>query len=95
MKPIQVSRDIVPISRFKTKASQIFLRLKEHRRPVVVTQNGEAAAVLITPEDFDLLQSQVRFVAAVNEGLADSEAGRLVDDDELAEELETEFGARV
>ena len=93
MKPIQVSRDIVPISRFKTKAAQIFLRLKEDRRPVVVTQNGQAAAVLITPEDFDLLQSQARFLAAVNEGLADSEAGRLIDDDELAEELEAEFGA--
>lgn len=93
VKPLQISRDIVPISRFKTQAAQIFLQLREGRRPLVVTQNGQPAAVLITPEDFDALQEQERFFAAVREGLEDSEAGRLVDDEQLAAEIEAEFGA--
>ena len=93
MKPIQISQDIVPLARFKTQASQIFRRLHEEQRPVVVTQNGQPAAVLITPEAFDRMQEQERFTAAVHSGLADSEAGRLVDDETLEAELNAEFGS--
>jgi prevent-host-death family protein len=32
--------------------------------PLVITQNGKAAAVLISPSDFDLLTEQARFVDA-------------------------------
>ncbi len=93
MKPMQISRDIVPLARFKTRASQIFRQLHDEQRPVVVTQNGKPAAVLITPEEFDRLQEHDRFLAAVQEGLADSEAGRLIDDDVLSAELDAEFGS--
>ena len=48
--------------------------------------------VPITPEDFDRIQERSRFLDAVREGLADSEAGRLIDDDELGAELDAEFG---
>ena len=88
MKPLQVSQDIVPLARFKTQASQIFRQLHAEQRPVVVTQNGQPAAVLITPEEFDRLQAHDRFLAAVQDGLEDSEAGRLIDDETLAEELD-------
>ena len=91
MKPVQLSRDIVPLATFKSQASQIFRQLREQKRPVVVTQHGRPAAVLITPEEFDRLQEHDRFVAAVREGLADSEAGRLIDDEELTAELAAEL----
>lgn len=92
MKRMQISRDIVPLARFKTQTSQILRQLREGQRPVVVTQNGKPAAVLITPEAFDRLQEQDRFLTAVREGLADSEAGRLIDDDELSAALDAELG---
>ncbi|MEO1084264.1 MAG: hypothetical protein AAFY88_08480 [Acidobacteriota bacterium] len=47
--------------------------------------------MLITPEESDSLQEHDRFMAAVQEGLADSEAGRLLDDGALSAELEAEF----
>jgi len=87
MKALQISQDIVPLARFKTQASQILRQLREQQRPVVVTQNGRPAAVLITPEEFDRLQEHDRFLAAVQAGLEDSEAGRLIDDEVLAAEL--------
>jgi PHD/YefM family antitoxin component YafN of YafNO toxin-antitoxin module len=61
-------------------------------KPVVITQNGKPAAVLITPEEFDNMQERYRFVAAVQEGLADVEAGRLLDSDEVRRQLDAEFG---
>ena len=93
MKPTQIAHDVVPIGSFATQASQIFRQLREEQRPVVVTEDGRPAGVLITPEEFDRLREHDRFMAAVNEGLADSEAGRLIDDETLASELEVEFGS--
>ena len=58
-----------------------------------MTQNGKAAAVLLAPEDFDRLTAQARFVAAVQEGLADHDAGRVISDEELGRRLDARFGA--
>ena len=92
MKPVHISEDILPIGEFKTHASRVLRRLREDQRPIVITQNGKPAGVLITPEEFDRLREREHFVQAVQSGLADSEAGRVIDDSALARELEAEFG---
>jgi prevent-host-death family protein len=92
MKPLQLSEDILPLGEFKTQASRVIRQLRTSRRPVVITQNGRPAAVLITPEDFDAINGRERFMAAVDEGLADVEAGRLLDSDEVRRLLDEEFG---
>lgn len=93
MKPIQVSEDIFPISQFKAHASRIIRKLQESERPVVITLDGRAAAVLLSPEEFDRLSYRERFVHAVEAGLADIEAGHVISDEEFGVELEEEFGA--
>ena len=94
MKPIGVSNDIVPIARFKARASEIVRTLRSRGRPMVITQNGKPAAVLLSPEDFDHLSYGERLRDAIREGLADVEAGRVIGDDELDEILDTELGKR-
>ncbi len=88
MKEIQATEDIVPLGEFKAKASAMLRKLRSTNRPLVITQNGKPAAVLITPEDFDSLVERERFVAAVQRGIADADAGRTIDDSELDAELE-------
>ncbi len=92
MKPILISEDILPIADFKARASEVVRRLREHRRPVVITQSGKPAAVLLSPEEFDRLTYRARFLDAVGEGLADAEAGRTVSDEALGRLLDDEFG---
>jgi prevent-host-death family protein len=93
MKTMQVADDILPLGEFKTQASRVIRRLRTAKRPIVITQNGKPAAVLLAPEDFDRLQERGRFMEAVREGLADSKAGRLIDDATLGRELDAAFGA--
>jgi prevent-host-death family protein len=81
MKAIQISRDILPVGEFKAHVAEVLRSVRTSSRTVVITQNGKAAAVLISPETFDALIERARFVSAVEAGLADSDAGRLVDDD--------------
>ena len=92
MKPFSTAEDIVPLNDFKARASQLFRKLREGQRPLIITQNGKPAAVLISPEEFDRIRERDRFVEAVSAGLADSEADRLIDDEELGAKLDEEFG---
>jgi prevent-host-death family protein len=93
MKPVLLSEDVLPIGEFKTQASRVLRKLRQSQRPVVITQNGKPAAVLITPEEFDQMRERDRFVAAVREGLADSKAGRALEDDEVERILDERFGS--
>lgn len=83
MKPLNVSQNIVSLSDFKSKASKMLHEVQLSHRPLVITQNGKAAAVLISPSDFDLLTEQVRFVEAVQKGMTDVQQGRVLPDDDL------------
>jgi prevent-host-death family protein len=88
---LQVSEDIVPIGDFKSHLSENIRVLRERRRPLIVTQNGRAAAVLLAPEEFDRLTRQAQFVAAVHEGLDDLESGRVLSNDALGRRLDERF----
>ena len=87
MRPINISQNIVSLSDFKNKASKMLHEIQSSHRPLVITQNGKAAAVLISPSDFDFLTEQVQFVDAVQSGLADVQNGRLLPDEDLDKEL--------
>jgi prevent-host-death family protein len=87
MKPLSISQNIVSLSDFKNKASKLLHEIQSSRRPLVITQNGKAAAVLISPSDFDLLTEQAHFVDAVQKGLTDVQNGRVLPDEDLDQEL--------
>jgi prevent-host-death family protein len=75
MKDISAVRGIVPLGEFKAKAASILRTLDE---PLIVTQNGRAAAVLLSPAQFDEMRDRNRYLEALALGLADAEAGQLV-----------------
>jgi len=54
---IATHEDIIPIAEFKTHASELLRRLHAQRRPLVITQNGKAAAVVLTPGEFEDLEN--------------------------------------
>jgi prevent-host-death family protein len=84
--------NILPLARFKATASEVLNGMKENGRPVVITQNGEAAAVLLPPAEYDRLAYRASFLEAVEEGYADSVAGRTIDQSVLAAEIAARYG---
>ena len=92
MKPIHVADGILSVAEVKAHFSRVLRDLKETGRPVVITQNGKPAAVLITASEFDTLSERDRFVGAVERGFADLRSGRLLDDEESERELDARYG---
>lgn len=48
--------------------------------------------IQVPPKELDRLRERERFLSAIREGLADAEAGRMIEDDELERELDQEYG---
>jgi prevent-host-death family protein len=89
-----LATNILPLAVFKARASELLNAQKEHKQPLIITQNGKAAAVLVPPEEYDLLVRRASFIGAVERGLADADSGRMVNQSELAAELATRYGRR-
>ncbi len=92
MQPLRISENIIPVSDFKAKAAEWLRRLGESSEPVVITQNGKAAAVVLSPAAYDELTKRFRFMEAVERGLADVEAGRVTSHEEVVAEMRRRFG---
>jgi prevent-host-death family protein len=89
----QVAEDIIPIAELKAKLSEVVRALDTRPRPIVVTLNGKPAAVVMSPREYDRLTYTARFVASVNEGLADADAGRGITSDELISRVRERYRA--
>lgn len=50
--------------------------MKVDNQPVVITQNGVAAAVLLPPEEYDRLVERSEFIGAVERGLMEMSVAR-------------------
>ena len=76
MKTISIKNDIVPIAEFKTSISKWFKSLQGTGHPVIITQNGKPAGVLLSPDDYDELVYRKSFLDAVSRGIEDAESGK-------------------
>ena len=86
MKNLRVSDGVIPLGEFKTHAARY---LKDLDGPVVITQNGRPAGVLLAPSEYDRIREQQSFLESIAAGMADAQAGRLMDGDSLREQLAT------
>ena len=84
MRDINVSDGIVPIGEFKARAAQLLRGLSDTDEPLVITQNGRPAAVMMSPSAFEQLRRKQRLLEAVAAGVHDSESGALVDHEAVA-----------
>lgn len=92
MSQFRVSEDIVPVSEFKSKAAEWLRRLGKTRGRLVITQKGKAAGVLLSPKAYDELTERLRFAEAVQQGLADIEAGRMKSHESIVDAMNHRFG---
>ena len=83
MKTISISNDIVPIAEFKAGISKWFKSIQKGGHPLIITQNGKPAGVLLSPSDYDELVYQEAFLDSVGKGIADTENGNVYSTKEL------------
>ena len=83
MKTISITNDIVPIAEFKVGISKWFKSLKITGHPLIITQNGKPAGVLLSPGDYDELVYNKFFLDSIGRGISDAESGKTYHTEEV------------
>ncbi len=74
---MRYSTQIKPISYLKANAAEVLSELTEHRRPLVITQNGEARAVLQDVASFEETQEMLALLKILALGNQQVTEGRV------------------
>ena len=79
--------DIKPISYIKTNAADMLKRVNETHNPIVITQNGEAKAVLLDTESYQEMLNTIGILKLISQSEKDIEEGRLLKNAAVFREL--------
>ena len=74
---MRYSSQVKPISYLKANAAEVLTHLAEQREPMVITQNGEAKAVLVDVASFEETQETLAMLKILALGNQDVAAGTL------------------
>jgi prevent-host-death family protein len=74
---MRYSSQVKPISYLKANAAEVLINLAKQREPMIITQNGEAKAVLQDVASFEETQETLALLKILALGQQDVEAGRL------------------
>ena len=74
---MRYSSQVKPISYLQANAAEILTRLAEQREPMVITQNGEAKAVLQDVASFEETQETLALLKILALGNQDMAAGKV------------------
>jgi len=88
MRAINISQDIIPVGEFKTGISKWLRSIRNKNHPIVITQNGRPAGVLITPEEYDKLIYNKIFSESINRGIQDIKAGNIFSTSDLKDKIQ-------
>ena len=72
---LKLSRDIQPLSEFRANTAKFLRHVQETGRPLVLTQHGRGAAVLLNLQEYERLVERAELVEDVRTAETQLEAG--------------------
>jgi prevent-host-death family protein len=67
--------DIVPVSDLRQDAAAVLRRIRQLKQPLIVTQRGRAAAVMLSVEAYERIEQQLRLLRLFARGETEIAAG--------------------
>lgn len=65
---ISLSQDIQPISYVKNNLKSVLDSIRKNKRPMIITQNGTSAGVLVSVEEWEKTQRELKVIKIILEG---------------------------
>lgn len=92
---MDITKDIQPMTTFRNHSAEIVRHLRDTRRPVVLTVNGKAAAVVQDAEAYQHLldlAAEANAAEGIRQGLEDLGMGRTRAAQTVFDEIRAEHG---
>lgn len=90
---MRYSSQVKPISYLKANAAEVLLQLAEQRQPMVITQNGEAKAVIQDVASFENTQETLALLKILALGNQEIAAGKVKPVADVVARLRAKRGA--
>ncbi len=91
---MKLTEDIKPITYMKTHSAKLIKKIKEDKRPVVITQNGEAKAVLLDIDSYERQKEALLLLKIIAQGEGEIKAGKVIEQDKFFLRLEKKLGLK-
>jgi antitoxin YefM len=77
MQRVNLDQDVKPISEFRANAASLVQQVRRTKRPLVITQQGRGAAVLLDVSEYEKLLAKLELLQDVHtaESQIDNERG--------------------
>ena len=85
---MKLSSQIKPISYLKSHASEIVRNLKELGETMIITQNGEAKAVIQDPKSYEDMKNAISILKLLSFAEEDIKNGNLHDEEDVFSSVE-------
>lgn len=83
----KLKEDIQPLSSFRSNLSTYVEQVKKTKRPLVLTQNGKSAAILLDVDHYENLLDKIELMEELQKSAKDIKAGKVKDHKTLMKEL--------
>jgi antitoxin YefM len=91
MRRIKLDKDIKPVSEFRANAAELIDQVRKSRRPLVLTQRGHSAAVVMDITEYESLVDEVELLRDVHTAIRQVESGEGVSNRNAKAELRRRF----
>ena len=81
------SEDVQPLSAFRANAAGFIAQVQATKRPLVLTQHGRSAAVLLDVDEYESLMEELEVVRDICQAQAELARGEGVPHEEVISEL--------
>ena len=85
---MQLNNDIKPITYLKSRAADVLKQINETHRPMIITQNGEARAVIQDPQSYENMRNTISMLKLLSFAEEDIRNGDLVDEKDVFSAVE-------
>ena len=85
---MHLSQDIKPISFLKSKTADVINSVNKNQRSIIITQNGEAKAVIQDIKSYENLQNSLNLLKLIVQSENDIENNRVISQESMFKDLE-------
>ena len=91
---MRYSTQIKPISYLKANAADVLDKLQENRQPLIITQNGEAKAVMQDLATYEATQETMALLKILALGKQQIEDGKVSSHADVAKRIKTKLNSK-
>jgi len=85
---MQLVNDIKSVTYLKSRAADVLKHINETHRPMIITQNGEAKAVIQDPKSYEDMKNAISILKLLSFAEEDIKNGNLHDEEDVFSSVE-------